>query len=316
MARGGYLVIDIETVPDRSLYTPPETPFGEEKPFPPIYAHQPVAIGALWLGADLSFRRLGILGESLDEAAQLQAFSGFIARDRPTLVTWNGRSFDLPVLMLRALRHGVPMAWYYRRFEVRYRYSDEGHLDLADALSDRGAARMTSLDHAARLIGMPGKMGVDGSQVDGLYRAGRHAEIRHYCLTDVIQTAFVLLRYFLLTGLHSRPVVLGAVAGLLAALEEDGRFGELLEQVDRPLLLLRDLPPGADAEDAAGSGAPDATGPAGGSGEASLPNEASSAHDDAETQTAAPPEERSVPAELEEDAPDVSETPPEHPPSP
>ena len=60
------------------------------------------------------------------------------------------------------------------------------------ALADRGAARMTSLDNAARLIGLPGKMGVDGSQVEGLHRAGRLEEIRHYCLTDVIQTAFVL----------------------------------------------------------------------------------------------------------------------------
>lgn len=238
MSRGGYLVIDIETIPDETLYAPPETPFGEEKPFPPIYAHQPVAIGALWLGADLSFRRVGIIGEDQGEAAQLAAFSNFVARERPTLVTWNGRGFDLPVIALRSLRHGIPMPWYYQRSDVRYRYSDEGHLDVADALSDRGATRMTSLDHAARLIGLPGKMGVDGSQVDGLYRAGRLLEIRHYCMTDVIQTAFVLLRYFLLTGLHAPPVALGAVQGLLEALEEDGRFAELLDQVDRPRLLL------------------------------------------------------------------------------
>jgi len=246
MKRGGYLVVDLETVPDGTLYTPPETRPGEEKPFPPIYAHQPVAIGALWLAPDLSFKRIGIIGEQQDEAGQLEAFSEFIERESPTLVTWNGRGFDLPVLVLRSLRHGVSMGWYYRRSDVRYRYSDEGHLDLGDALSDRGASRMTSLDNAARLIGLPGKMGVDGSQVDGLYRAGRLVEIRHYCMTDVIQTGFVLLRYLLLTGRETREQVIPAIRGLLAALEEDGRFGELLTGVDRRRLLLGDSDPEPD----------------------------------------------------------------------
>jgi predicted PolB exonuclease-like 3'-5' exonuclease len=230
--------MDIETVPDDTLYAAPDTPPGQEKPFPPIFAHRPVAIGVLWLGPDLSFERLGIIGEGQDEAGQLQAFSEFMAREAPTLVTWNGRSFDLPVIILRSLMHGVPMGWYYQRRDVRYRFSDDGHLDLGDALADRGAAKMTSLDNAARLIGLPGKMGVDGSQVEGLHRAGRLEEIRHYCLTDVVQTTFVLLRYLLLTGRKDMPTVVGAISALLEALDSDGRFGELLESTDRERLLL------------------------------------------------------------------------------
>lgn len=235
--RGGWLVIDLETVPDPALYQPPPTPFGEEKPFPPVYAHVPVAIGALWLGPDLAFLRLGILGEKEDEAGQLAAFTDFVDREVPTLVTWNGRGFDLPVLVLRSLRCGVPMSWYYRRRDVRYRYSDEGHLDLADALSDRGATKMVSLDNAARLVGLPGKMGVDGSQVEGYFKAGRLEDIRHYCLTDVIQTACLLCRYLHLTGQEPAERVRAGLEGLLSALEKDGRFGELLGRVDRERLL-------------------------------------------------------------------------------
>ncbi|MFH2009425.1 MAG: 3'-5' exonuclease [bacterium] len=236
--RQGYLVMDLETVPDTELYAHPDTPFGEEKPFPPIFAHRPVAIGVLWLGADLRLIRLGIIGEGQDERGQLDAFSEFVAREGPTLVTWNGRGFDLPVIVLRCLRHGVGLGWYYGRRDVRYRYSDDGHLDLGDALCDRGATRQTSLDNAARLIGLPGKMGVDGSQVEGLFRAGRIDEIRQYCLTDVIQTAMLLLRYLLLSGREERAAVVEALNGLLEALGEDGRFPELLAGINRPRLLL------------------------------------------------------------------------------
>ncbi|HEV3032174.1 MAG TPA: hypothetical protein VG319_11065, partial [Polyangia bacterium] len=103
-----------------------------------------------------------------------------------------------------------------------------------------GAARMTSLDGAARLIGLPGKDGVDGSQVEGLYHAGQIEALRHYCLSDVAQTAFLFLRYRLVAGLIEREPYRRATAGLLAAMESDGRFGRLLGAVDRPRLLLGD----------------------------------------------------------------------------
>ena len=41
-----YLVLDIETIPDRDLFTPPEPAAGVERPFPPLYACRPVVIGA------------------------------------------------------------------------------------------------------------------------------------------------------------------------------------------------------------------------------------------------------------------------------
>ena len=97
---------------------------------------------------------------------------------------------------------------------------------------------MTSLDGAARLIGLPGKVGVDGSQVEGLYHAGQLEALRHYCLSDVAQTAFLFLRYRLVAGLIERDVYRRAAAGLLAALELDGRFARLLAGVDRARLLL------------------------------------------------------------------------------
>ena len=99
---------------------------------------------------------------------------------------------------------------------------------------------MTSLDGAARIIGLPGKDGVDGSQVEGLFHAGQLEALRRYCLSDVAQTAFLFLRYRLVSGDLDRDGYRHAAAGLLAACESDGRFGKLLDGVNRQRLLLGD----------------------------------------------------------------------------
>jgi predicted PolB exonuclease-like 3'-5' exonuclease len=237
-----YLVLDIETIPDPELYSPPEPAAGVERPFPPLYACRPVVIGVMWLDETLALKKLGTIGEGKDEAGMMADFSEFMNTRRPHLVTWNGRSFDLPVLALRGLRHGLNFNWYYRGEGYRYRFSEEGHLDLGDVLSDHGAARMTSLDGAARLIGLPGKGkdGVDGSQVEGLYHAGQLEMLRQYCLSDVAQTAFLFLRYRLVSGMIERDDYRRVAGALLAGMEADGRFGKLLGAVDRPRLLLGD----------------------------------------------------------------------------
>lgn len=235
-----YLVLDIETIPDRELHTPPEPPAGVERPFPPLYACRPVVLGVMWLDEDLTCKRIGTFGDGKDEAGMVSDFADFMNKWKPHLVTWNGRGFDLPILALRALRFGLSFSWYYRGAGYRYRYSEEGHLDLCDVISDHGAAKMTSLDGAARVIGLPGKDGVDGSQVEGLFNAGQLESLRHYCLSDVAQTAFLFLRYRLVAGDLDRDGYRRACSGLLAALEADGRFGRLLDGVNRQRLLLGD----------------------------------------------------------------------------
>jgi 3'-5' exonuclease len=233
-----YLVLDIETIPDPELYTPPEAASGVERPFPPLYACRPVVLGCMWFDEELALKRIGTIGEGKDEAGMMADFGDFMTKWRPHVVTWNGRSFDLPVLALRALRFGLNFNWYYRGEGYRYRYSEEGHFDLGDVLSDHGAARMTSLDGAARLIGLPGKDGVDGSQVEGLFHAGQIEALRAYCLSDVAQTSFLFMRYRLVAGLIERDAYRRAASGLLAAMETDGRFPRLLGAVDRRRLLL------------------------------------------------------------------------------
>jgi 3'-5' exonuclease len=114
------------------------------------------------------------------------------------LVTFNGRGFDLPVLELHALRHGIAAPAYFAR---RGRRSDEHHLDLQDFVTNRGDFRIRGgLNLLTKSIGLPGKTGIDGSRVQELFEAGRLQEIHRYCRADVIQTYFLFLRVQLVRG--------------------------------------------------------------------------------------------------------------------
>ena len=56
------------------------------------------------------------------------------------------------------------------------------------------------LDDLAKLMGFPGKLGMDGSKVWSAFQAGKIAEIRDYCETDVVNTWLVLNRFRRMRG--------------------------------------------------------------------------------------------------------------------
>lgn len=124
----------------------------------------------------------------------------------PTLVSFNGRGYDLPVLELAAFRYGYPVpAWFNTHAKAyeqcRNRYNHDAHLDLCDLISNFGACRITGgLNLLAQLIGKPGKTGIDGSMVQDYYNDGRVEEINDYCRCDVLDTYFVFLRSRVLIG--------------------------------------------------------------------------------------------------------------------
>ena len=119
-----------------------------------------------------------------------------------TLVSFNGRAFDLPVLEMQALRYGCQAPRYFNeKYGHRYRYSEERHYDLFDFLSNVGVHRIRGgFNLLARLIGLPGKTWVDGSMIQGLWEAGQLGLIHTYCRQDVIQTYGLFLRIELMRG--------------------------------------------------------------------------------------------------------------------
>jgi hypothetical protein len=138
---------------------------------------------------------------------------------------------------MRSLCHAVPLGWYYRDKDVRSRYSGAGHLDLCDWLAEHGAIRAGKLDQVARLIGLPGKVGIDGSQVGGLFERGELAAIESYCLADCAQTALLYLRFQLLRGVLSIADYHAATGELVDALAADGRVTGVLDGLDRARLI-------------------------------------------------------------------------------
>ena len=109
--------------------------------------------------------------------------------------------------------------------------------------------RRLSLHALAQAIGLPGKQEVDGSQVEALHRSGQQEAIERYCLSDVAQTAFLLLRYQLVQGVLPLAAYQRRCAGLLWALQRDSRLDWTLARVDRRRLLLWDGPNREDSED-------------------------------------------------------------------
>lgn len=127
---------------------------------------------------------------------------------RPTLVSWNGNGFDLPVLQYRALIHSVPCTpfWDTGEFDREFRFNNyqsryhKRHVDLMDILARFQGRANASLDEIAKLIGLPGKVGVGGAGVFDAYLNGEIQQIRDYCDIDALNTYLIYLRYELIRG--------------------------------------------------------------------------------------------------------------------
>lgn len=259
MQHQSLFVFDIETVPDTNAvpnltgFTEPGVDArreeleryhlditGGKNPFPRQPFHRVVAIS--FLAADIErdgkheayfLKELRSGGkEDSSEADLLKGFFGYIDRFKPRLVSYNGRGFDLPVLKYRAMVHGVSASGLLNSGDkwnsYTSRYSADWHCDLLEVLSDFGASAKCKLNEVCAALGLPGKVGVDGSKVAGMFDNGEIKAIRDYCESDVLNTYLVYLRYQLLTGNLSKEVHNRAVSDVVTLIEG--------EQEDRPHL--------------------------------------------------------------------------------
>jgi predicted PolB exonuclease-like 3'-5' exonuclease len=149
------------------------------------------------------------LGEAdASEKELLERFFAGIEKYTPTLVSWNGGGFDLPVLHYRALLHGVsaPNYWEIGESEQAFRYNNYlsryhyRHMDLMDILAAYQPRANAPLDEIAVMLGLPGKMGMEGSKVWDAFQRGEIDAIRNYCETDVLNTYLIYLRFELMRG--------------------------------------------------------------------------------------------------------------------
>lgn len=220
------LVFDIETVPDvesgRRLYQLDQEDDktvadimrqkrlekGSQSDFLPHHLQRVVAISAA-LRTNETFKVASLGNLHSSEKSLIEAFFKCLEKYLPLLVSWNGSGFDLPVLHYRALLHGIssPSYWnigeqgdstfrwnnYLNRYHTR-------HSDLMDILAAYQGRANAPLTEIAVMLGFPGKLGMDGSQVWEAFLAGEQEMIRHYCETDVLNTYLVYLRFELIRG--------------------------------------------------------------------------------------------------------------------
>jgi len=252
------LVYDIETVPDtqsgrRLLGLGDDLPDADivraleqiqfqknGRTFLPHHLHRIVSISLLLASASDEPTLWSLDG---DEAEILERFFTGIDQYAPQLVSWNGAHFDLPVIHYRSLLHGIiaPRYWETGEEEREFRFNNYlnryhwRHLDLMDVLSLYDYHAAASLDNISKLIGAPGKQGMDGGQVWEAFQAGERERISNYCETDVLNTYLVFLRFEMMRGRIGREACDERCRRLREMLEASGKphleeFAALMQQ--------------------------------------------------------------------------------------
>jgi predicted PolB exonuclease-like 3'-5' exonuclease len=212
MPEQSVIVWDLETVPDLAAAarmldlgeaTDAEVRQALGSGFRRHPLHKIACIGALVATRRSEGWRVDALGAPhigvRTEAKLISDFIEKIGRLLPQLVTFNGHSFDLPVLRYRAMVNRVSAGG----LEVRryfHRYTDDA-LDLCDALGSYVPGAKVKLDEISKILGLTGKPeGLDGSRVEEMVLAGQIEEVARYCETDVLNTYRVWLVYELFRG--------------------------------------------------------------------------------------------------------------------
>jgi len=206
------MVWDLETIPDLDGFarsnglvgkSPAEVRAAMGDDFPKLVYHSIVCIGALVASRTANGYEVQVVGAphigQRTEKELIESFVNKIGQISPQLVTFNGSGFDLPVLRYRAMVHQVFAPGMHNRAYF-HRYTDDC-VDLCDVLSSFSYGGKVKLDELSRIMGLPGKPdGIDGSQVEAYFNAGRIQEIADYCKSDVINTYRLWLRHELFRG--------------------------------------------------------------------------------------------------------------------
>jgi predicted PolB exonuclease-like 3'-5' exonuclease len=212
------VTLDLETVPDEALVGAvdgePGRPYAEKlhlllaarrartggrSDFLPLPYHRPVAACLLEAVEDGGLVRVVDVLDWTERRAPEEDFLEAVwsRLDGASLVSFHGKGFDLPVLELRSLKHGVPAPPW---LSPARRPSGPGHFDLKELLAGPAGSSAAPLDLYAKLLGLPGKEDVAGEDVLALYGSGGLDRIVAYCMSDVVQTYLLFLRWRLVEG--------------------------------------------------------------------------------------------------------------------
>lgn len=222
------VVLDVETVPDPDL-----TPDGYAG-FPRPLWHKIVCISMVVARMEWSPEAgLAYVVESIRSGGEmdwsehrlLKGFWQYIASDDFRMITFNGKRFDLPVILARSLIYGVDASVYFQRGDrwsnYASRYDEKWHVDLLQSMSAFGSAPAHSLDEAAVALGWAGKGGDSGAAVEHMVSQGELVRVRRYCEVDCANTHGLFLAWERLKGNLSEAGYDASLASFMRALEVD-----------------------------------------------------------------------------------------------
>jgi len=203
------LVWDLETVPDFGLMAEVQkTTVSKARElskveFPRLPFHKIVCIGAVVCSRSAVGWKIDSIGApsiaERSEAELVESFLNKIEELKPQLITFNGTSFDFPVLRYRAMAHKIG-ARIFQTKNYFNRYTEDS-IDLCDVFASFDARSKVSLDLTCRILGLSGKpAGITGADVESYVSAGRIREVAEYCESDVVNTFRLWLRFELFRG--------------------------------------------------------------------------------------------------------------------
>ena len=213
-----YLIFDIETIPDlatgrmlygidiaddndalQALIAMRQAEAGND--FMRLPLHKVACLSFLWVeNGHFTLRSL-----SLDTMSESEILTTFLRafKKNPTLISWNGTGFDLPVLLYRMTHHKLNAQALANagigRYDYLNRYSEK-HIDLMEKFTFGAWNNKQKLDTIANLCGFAGKGDIDGSQVVPMVQNGEWEKLTTYCESDVLNTWLIYLRWQILTS--------------------------------------------------------------------------------------------------------------------
>ena len=170
--------------------------------FMPLAFHQIISICAVLCDSFGNFIKVNKI-DGQNEKEMIENFFKFIENYEPRLVSFNGKNYDMPLLVLRALKYNINAAAYLDASDkwnnYKTRFSEIKHCDLLESLAG-SFARGMRLDTICVMAGLPGKFDVHGDEVLELFYQNKLEKIHEYCESDVLNTFMLFLKYELIKG--------------------------------------------------------------------------------------------------------------------
>ena len=198
--------------------------------------HEIVCISGLWVD-EKGFRLFSFSQEQHSEAELLAKFLSIFDKRQPTLVSWNGSQFDLPVILFRAMYHGLSAPSLFDQGEIdqqkrfnnyqnRYHYR---HVDLMDVMAMFNGRNFQKLDEIACILGLPGKRGELGYHVPKYVQTQQWLKLTSYCEGDVLNTWLIYMRWLLLKGQLSQQDHTQLIQSLIRYLQTQPQQADFLQ---------------------------------------------------------------------------------------